>query len=98
MKKPLIIFDVNESLVDLETLSPIFERNFGARHAMRLWYVASQLGAKPSELLLVACHTWGIIGAVAAGWLLGIGPQPHFFGKNLGDIAAQLIERYGSLA
>jgi 2-haloacid dehalogenase len=225
MNKPLIVFDVNESLLDLESVSPIFERIFGEKRAMRLWYanlilyaealtlardyvplseigeavmqmmaaaggiavtesdkrdltdafasmppypevpgaltrlsdagfrlftltgnlpeiqarqlkadgivqcfeqcfsvdavgrhkpapeayayVESQLGAKPSELLLVACHTWDIIGAVAAGWraalikrpendVLSVGPQPEFTGKDLGDVAAQLVQRYGS--
>jgi 2-haloacid dehalogenase len=224
MKRPLIVFDVNETLLDLETVSPIFERIFGEKRAMRLWYanlilysealtlardyapltdigaavmqmmataqgisvtesdkrdltdafasmppypdvpaglkrlsdagfrlftltgnlpeiqtrqletggiaqcfeqrfsvdgvkrhkpapeayayVQSQLGAKPSELLLIACHTWDIIGAVAAGWrgalvkrpeneILSVGPQPEFTGKDLGDIAAQLVKRYG---
>jgi 2-haloacid dehalogenase len=223
VKKPLIVFDVNESLLDLESVSPIFERIFRDRRAMRLWYanlilyaealtlakvyvplseigeavmqmmasaesisvtehdkqdltdafasmppypevpaalkrlsdagfrlftltgnlpeiqtrqlkaggiaacfeqcfsvdavgrhkpapqayayVESQLGAKPPELLLVACHTWDIIGAVAAGWravlvkrpendVLGVGPQPEFTGNDLADVAAQLIQRY----
>jgi 2-haloacid dehalogenase len=28
---PLIVFDVNETLLDLETMEPIFERIFGER-------------------------------------------------------------------
>jgi 2-haloacid dehalogenase len=35
---PLIVFDVNETLLDLETITPIFERIFGERLAMRLWF------------------------------------------------------------
>src|SRR5271155_6198108 len=35
---PLIVFDVNETLLDLETMEPIFERIFGERQAMRLWF------------------------------------------------------------
>jgi 2-haloacid dehalogenase len=35
---PLIVFDVNETLLDLETMTPIFERIFGERLAMRLWF------------------------------------------------------------
>ena len=30
-------------------------------------YVERELGAKPSQLCLIACHTWDTIGAVAAG-------------------------------
>ena len=35
---PLIIFDVNETLLDLRTMEPIFERIFHDRSAMRLWF------------------------------------------------------------
>jgi 2-haloacid dehalogenase len=35
---PLIVFDVNETLLDLQTMDPIFERIFGERQAMRLWF------------------------------------------------------------
>ena len=37
-KRPLIVFDVNETLLDLETMTPIFERIFGEKVAMRLWF------------------------------------------------------------
>ncbi|MGD1067689.1 MAG: haloacid dehalogenase type II [Vulcanimicrobiaceae bacterium] len=36
--KPLIVFDVNETLVDLESVTPVFERIFGQKGAMRLWF------------------------------------------------------------
>lgn len=66
-----------------------------------------QLGAKPSEFCLIACHTWDTLGAVAAGWeaalikrpgndVLGVGPQPQMVGDNLDDVADQLIHRYGA--
>jgi 2-haloacid dehalogenase len=35
---PLIVFDVNETLLDLRTMEPIFERIFGEKGAMRLWF------------------------------------------------------------
>ena len=35
---PLIVFDVNETLLDLETMAPIFERIFDDKAAMRLWF------------------------------------------------------------
>jgi 2-haloacid dehalogenase len=37
-KLPKIVFDVNETLLDLETMTPIFERIFGEKLAMRLWF------------------------------------------------------------
>jgi 2-haloacid dehalogenase len=35
---PYIVFDVNETLLDLESMAPTFERIFGDRLAMRLWF------------------------------------------------------------
>ena len=35
---PYIVFDVNETLLDLETLQPTFQRIFGDELAMRLWF------------------------------------------------------------
>ena len=37
-KRPLIVFDVNETLLDLDSMAPIFERIFGERLAVRLWF------------------------------------------------------------
>jgi 2-haloacid dehalogenase len=59
----------------------------------------------PSQLCLVACHTWDTLGAVAAGWVaalikrvgndvLGVGPQPQIVGDDLNDVINQLIARY----
>ena len=35
---PLIVFDVNETLLDFGTLEPTFERIFGNKNDMRLWF------------------------------------------------------------
>ena len=35
---PIIVFDVNETLLDLETLRPAFDRIFSDPAAMRLWF------------------------------------------------------------
>ena len=35
---PLIVFDVNETLLDLDTMEPTFQRIFGDKSAMRLWF------------------------------------------------------------
>jgi 2-haloacid dehalogenase len=34
----LIVFDVNETLLDLQTMEPTFGRIFGEKSAMRLWF------------------------------------------------------------
>jgi 2-haloacid dehalogenase len=36
--RPCIVFDVNETLLDLTTLEPTFERIFRDKGAMRLWF------------------------------------------------------------
>ena len=36
--RPTIVFDVNETLLDLETLRPTFDRIFNDPAAMRLWF------------------------------------------------------------
>jgi 2-haloacid dehalogenase len=35
---PVIVFDVNETLLDLDTLAPTFNRIFGGRSVLRLWF------------------------------------------------------------
>src|SRR6201984_304009 len=37
-QRPIIVFDVNETLLDLETMRPTFDRIFGDPAAMRLWF------------------------------------------------------------
>jgi 2-haloacid dehalogenase len=45
-ERPLVVFDVNETLLDLETMTPIFERIFQDPGAMRLWF---------ADLILYSC-------------------------------------------
>jgi 2-haloacid dehalogenase len=90
----------------------LFERRFSADAIKRhkpapeaYAYAAKELAAEPSQLCLVACHTWDTLGAVAAGWeaalirrpgndVLGVGPQPTIIGNDLDDIVVQLIARH----
>jgi haloacid dehalogenase-like hydrolase len=37
-KPSVVVFDVNETLIDIEALSPLFERVFGDRHVLREWF------------------------------------------------------------
>jgi 2-haloacid dehalogenase len=37
-KRPTIVFDVNETLLDLDSLNPVFARIFNDPAAMRLWF------------------------------------------------------------
>ena len=69
--------------------------------------VAAALGVDPADICLIACHVWDTIGAQSAGWQaglilregnapLGAGPEPDYIGKDLDEIADQLIYKYGS--
>ena len=37
-ERPIIVFDVNETLLDLDSIRPVFDRIFGDPAAMRLWF------------------------------------------------------------
>lgn len=37
-QRPLVVFDVNETLLDLDTIRPVFDRIFSDPAAMRLWF------------------------------------------------------------
>jgi 2-haloacid dehalogenase len=93
----------------------VFERRFSVDETVRrhkpapeaYHSVATALEVDPGDICLVACHVWDTIGAQAAGWQAGlilrqgnaplsVGPQPDYIGKNLDEIADQLIGKYGS--
>jgi len=113
------LFTLTDNLLEVQTrqlehggIADLFERRFsadGVKHHKpsreAYGYVEKELGVKPSQLCLIACHTWDTLGAVAAGWeaalikrvgndLLGDGPQPQIVGDNMNDVANQLIARH----
>lgn len=113
------LFTLTDNLLEVQTrqlthggIVDLFERRFsadGVKHhkpsRQAYGYVERELGAKPSQFCLIACHTWDTLGAVAAGWeaalirrvgndVLGVGPQPHIVGDDLDDVADQLIARH----
>jgi 2-haloacid dehalogenase len=51
---PLIVFDVNETLLDLTTLEPTFERIFREKGALRLWFANFILYS--SALTVAGCY------------------------------------------
>jgi 2-haloacid dehalogenase len=117
------LFTLTDNLLEVQTrqltnggIVDLFERRFsadGVKHhkpsRQAYGYVEKELGAKPSDFCLIACHTWDTLGAVAAGWeaalikrpgndVLGIGPQPTIVGDTLDDVANQLIARHKASA
>ncbi len=115
------LFTLTDNLLEIQSrqlehagIVGLFERRFSADGVKRhkpapeaYGYVAKELNVRPSQLCLVACHTWDTLGAVAAGWeaalirragndVLAVGPQPQIVGDDLDDVADQLITRYGA--
>lgn len=116
------LFCLTDNLLEVQTrqlehggIIDLFERRFsadGVKHhkpsPQAYAYVEKELGVRPSQLCLIACHTWDTLGAVAAGWqgalikrvgndVLGVGPQPHIVGNDLNDVADQLIARHKAM-
>jgi 2-haloacid dehalogenase len=113
------LFTLTDNVLEVQTrqlttggIVDLFERRFsadGVKHhkpsPQAYGHVEKELGVQASELLLIACHTWDTLGAVAAGWdaalikrvgndVLGVGPQPSIVGNDLNDVADQLIARH----
>lgn len=66
--------------------------------------VASALGATPSDLWLVSCHGFDVLGAASAGWHtamilragnapFGIGPQPDIVVADIEALATAMAQR-----
>src|SRR5262249_22645533 len=51
---PLIVFDVNETLLDLGMMEPTFQRIFGDKSEMRLWF--GNLILYSTVLTVTGCH------------------------------------------
>jgi len=113
------LFTLTDNLLEIQSrqlehgdIVGLFERRFSADAVKRhkpapeaYAYVGKELKVRPSQLCLVACHTWDTLGAVAAGWeaalvrrtgndVLAVGPQPQIIGDDLDEVADQLIARH----
>jgi 2-haloacid dehalogenase len=113
------LFTLTDNLLEVQTrqlehggIVDLFERCFSAdsvkhhKPSRQVYaYFERELGVEPSEVCMIACHTWDTLGAVAAGWeaalikrvgndVLGVGPQPQIVGNDLNDVADQLIARH----
>jgi len=114
------LFTLTDNLLEIQGrqleqggIIDLFERRFSVDQEVRRHkpapeayaYVTRSLGTTPSQMCLIASHTWDTLGAVAAGWqaalikrvgneVLSVGPQPNYTGKDLDDVADQLIARY----
>lgn len=116
-----LLFTLTDNLLEIQTqqlehagIVNFFERRFSVDQAVRRHkpapetyaYVQAQLGVEPSDMLMIACHTWDTLGAAGAGWHaalikrpqnepLTVGPQPEIVGVDLHDVADQIVARFG---
>lgn len=89
--RPIIVFDVNETLLDLETLRPTFDRIFDDPAAMRLWF--AQLITYSEALTLAGVYVpFTDIGAAVLRMLAATR------GISISDAdGAELTERFASM-
>jgi 2-haloacid dehalogenase len=113
------LFTLTNNLVEVQSrqleqggIARFFERCFSVDSVKQYkpspktyGHVEKELGVSPSQLCMIACHTWDTLGARAAGWeaalikrvgndVLAVGPQPQIVGDDLNDVADQLIARH----
>ena len=87
----VIVFDVNETLLDIATLEPLFERLFGEAGVMREWFAQMVLY---SEAMTLA-GAYAPFGQIGAGVLRMVG---EIHGVEVGEEdTAELAERVGSM-
>jgi 2-haloacid dehalogenase len=67
--KPVLVFDVNETLLDLDSVAPLFERLFGDKQVLREWF--AQLVLYSQSLSLAGIDS--DFGKLAAGTLRMVG-------------------------
>jgi 2-haloacid dehalogenase len=90
-ERPIIVFDVNETLLDLETMQPIFERIFNDPAAMRLWF-ASLITYSEALTLAGVYVPFTDIGAAVLKMLAGTR------GITINDAdAAELTDRFATM-
>jgi 2-haloacid dehalogenase len=67
--KPVLVFDVNETLLDIDSLNPLFDRIFGAPGRMREWFAQLILYSEAITL----SGRYAPFGALGAGVLRMLG-------------------------
>jgi 2-haloacid dehalogenase len=96
-------------------IASLFERQFSVDDTVHRYKPAREVyrevetyfGLPPADLCLIACHTWDILGAAAAGWKtafiarpgnapLAVGSQPLIVGPDLKVVAQELIQRFAA--
>ncbi|WP_306131922.1 haloacid dehalogenase type II [Roseivivax marinus] len=87
----IIVFDVNETLLDLTTLEPLFERVFGEAAVMREWFAQLILYSEALTLSEIYTH----FGEIASGTLRMVGETSGHAVSD--DDVAELKQRIGTM-
>ncbi|HKA81733.1 MAG TPA: haloacid dehalogenase type II [Xanthobacteraceae bacterium] len=79
----VLVFDVNETLLDIESMAPIFERIFGDKRVLRVWF----------DQLIMYSMTVTLADQYKDFWALGVGVLQmvgsiHGVPVNLDDVEA----------
>lgn len=88
---PIIVFDVNETLLDITTLEPLFDRIFGGAGMLREWFAELILYSQTMTL----SGLYAPFGELAAGILLMVGTNNGIAVPDA-DLA-ELKERIGNM-
>lgn len=88
---PVIVFDVNETLLDITALEPLFDRLFGEAAMLRQWFAELILYSQTMTL----SGLYASFGELAAGTLLMVGSN-HDITVSDADIA-ELKKRLGNM-
>ena len=104
------VLPIAQAQVSHAQLAPYFEHVLSADTVQQLKpgprpyiHAAETLGLPPTEICLIAAHSWDIAGALSAGLqaafvqrpdqaLSPLGPQPGIVGADLLDVARQILE------
>lgn len=64
---PILVFDVNETLLGITTLEPLFERLFGDSAVLRVWFAQLVLHSQnePADDAVPECDALRTVGASA---------------------------------
>lgn len=103
------VLPIAQAQVAHAQLAPYFEQVLSADTVQQLkpgprpyLHAAETLGVPPSDIRLIAAHSWDIAGALSAGLqaafvarpdqaLSPLGPQPDIVGTDLLDVARQIL-------
>ncbi|MEH6660373.1 MAG: haloacid dehalogenase type II [Parasphingorhabdus sp.] len=88
---PIIVFDVNETLLDITTIEPLFDRLFGDAAMLRAWFAELILYSQTMTL----SGLYAPFGELAAGTLQMVGSN-HDIAVSDADIV-ELKERLGDM-